>query len=150
MLESLIYNFWYLGIMLISFLASSILPVSSEIFIFLMIKLQYNLVLILIFASIWNFLGALTSYYVWLYWNKFIFSKRIKVSPKKKIWINKIYKKIWSSILFFSWLPIIWDILCIIAWWFKLKLSTFTFRVLSGKIVRYIIVIWWIDYIIWF
>jgi membrane protein YqaA with SNARE-associated domain len=150
MLTDLIYNFGYLGIMIISFLASSILPLSSEVFVFLMIKLQYNLVLILIFASIWNFLGSLTNYYIGLYWNKFIFSKWIKVDLKKKEKISKFYNKRWAPILFFSWLPIVWDILCVIAWWFKLKLLTFTIRVLSGKIIRYIITIWGINYFVSF
>ena len=82
MFENLIYSYGYAGIFVVCALSSSLFPLGSEIFVVLMITLGYNIWLILLFATLGNYLGSLSNYYVGKYGNKFLFSKHIKINQK--------------------------------------------------------------------
>ena len=141
MLESLIYNFGYIGLFIISFLASTIIPLGSEPFVILMTTMNYNIWLILIFASIGNYFGSLTNYYIGEYGDRFFLTKYVKYDLKKMHKLEDVYSRWGSPLLFFAWLPIVGDSLCFIAGILKLNLRIFTFWVMLGKVFRYVILI---------
>lgn len=141
MLEQLIYNFGYIGIFIIAFLASTLIPLGSETFVILMANLGYNTWLILLFATTGNYLGSLTNYYIGKYGNEFFLSKKIKYSSKIKKKAEEIYSKYGAPTLFLSWLPIIGDPLCIVPGILHLDIRIFSFWVILGKLFRYSIIL---------
>ncbi len=54
----------YLGLFLSGFLGSTVLPLSSDIVLIAFLALGYNAWISVIIATIGNFLGGMTSYYL--------------------------------------------------------------------------------------
>jgi len=140
-MEEFLLQLGYPGLFIMAFLAATILPISSEIFVALMTVSGYSTIPILLTASLGNFLGASTNYFAGKYGNDFILSRFIKVNPKTQKRTEFLYKKYGSPFLFFSFLPIVGDPMCIIPGIFHLNFRTFTFWVFTGRALRYIFVI---------
>ena len=62
--EGILLNYGYIGLFLASFLASTILPFGSEGILILLIYKKFNIPALVLIASVGNFLGACTSYYI--------------------------------------------------------------------------------------
>lgn len=141
MFENLIYNFGYLGLFLVSLLASTLIPLGSEFFVILMLTLNYNPLIILIVATVGNFLGSLSNYFIGKYGNKFFLSKYVPQDSKYRKKAEKLYEKYGAPILFFSWLPVIGDPLCIVPGSIGVSLKKFSFWVFIGKLARFSVLI---------
>jgi len=63
-LESMLLNYGYQGLFLASFLASTILPFGSEGILIYLVQKKFNIPALVLVASVGNFLGACTSYYI--------------------------------------------------------------------------------------
>lgn len=135
MIENFVFQFGYLGLFIVSFLAATLLPLGSEIFVATMTISGYNVWLIFALATTGNTLGSITNYYIGKLGANLIFSRYIKFDPEK------MYQKWGSPILFFAWIPIIGDPLTVVAGVFKLNLYIFIFWVVLGKDFRYFLVI---------
>ncbi|NIN34868.1 MAG: DedA family protein [Gammaproteobacteria bacterium] len=141
MAENFALQFGYLGLFIISFLAATLLPFSSEAVVVLMPSLGYKASLVLIFATTGNFLGALTNYYAGKWGGDFLLARYIQVGPEKLRKVHTLYGRWGAPILFFSWVPLIGDPLTVIGGTLKVKLPVFIFWVLLGKTVRYLAVL---------
>ncbi|MFH1126502.1 MAG: YqaA family protein [archaeon] len=128
----------YASVFATSFLASTILPLGSEGVVALAIRSGHNAVIIVLIASVGNFLGSLTNYYVGYYGEKTILSRLIKITEKDIHKAKKYFDRHGSPILFFSWLPIVGDALTLFAGIIRADLKRFTFFVFTGKLARYI------------
>ena len=104
----------YPGLFLISFLAATLLPISSEIFVASMIVAKFNPIAVLLVATAGNFCGASTNYFIGKFGGDFVLSKYFKIDQKKQKKAEKFYKKFGAPSLFFSWLPVIGDPLCVV------------------------------------
>jgi len=131
----------YLSLFLISFLAATILPFSSELTLAgLMVTSNYDNLLLLIVASLGNVLGSVVNWILGFYsrnlskkrWFPFK-DKQIKKSSK---WFNKFGK--WS--LLFVWVPIIGDPLTLAAGLLRVRFIEFFILVTMGKVSRYLII----------
>ena len=131
----------YLSLFLISFLAATILPFSSELTLAgLMLTSNYDNFLLLIVASLGNVLGSVVNWILGFYsrnlskkrWFPFK-DKQIKKSSK---WFNKFGK--WS--LLFVWVPIIGDPLTLAAGLLRVRFIEFFILVTIGKVSRYLII----------
>ena len=123
-----------------AFLAATVLPFGSEpLFIYYSLG-GHNLILLILVASIGNFLGSLTNYYIGLFGNRTILSRYIKLDKKQMTHSKKLFDKYGNPILFFSWVPIIGDALTIVAGILGSDLKQFYIYVFSGKLVRYILI----------
>lgn len=141
MLEEVALSFGYFGLFAVSFLAATLLPFSSEALVALMPHLGYKILLILLFATAGNYLGALTNYYVGKKGSRFIFSRYIRVGPEKLQKAQQLYERWGAPVLFFSWVPVIGDPLTVIPGLLNGNIVVFTFWVLLGKTLRYIVVL---------
>ena len=141
MIEDLVFQSGYFGLFIISFLAATLMPLGSEIFVVTMTLSGYNPFIIFTTATTGNTLGAVTNYYVGKYGTNFIFSRYIKMEPEKRQHIERMYQKWGSPLLFFSWAPVLGDPLTVVAGGFNLNLYIFTFWVILGKAFRYALVI---------
>jgi len=131
----------YFSLLLISFLAATILPLSSELALATLLNTsEHNSFVLLGTASLGNILGStfnwLLGFYLFRCINKNWF-------PFKKNQINTAHKRfskfgVWS--LLFAWLPIIGDPITFIAGILKVNFLLFLALVAVGKISRYIFV----------
>ena len=129
----------YLSLFMISFLAATILPFSSELTLAgLMATSSYDNLLLLIIASLGNILGSVVNWILGFYsrnlstkkWFPFK-DEQIERSSK---WFNKFGR--WS--LLFAWVPIIGDPLTLAAGLLRIKFVEFLILVTIGKISRYL------------
>jgi membrane protein YqaA with SNARE-associated domain len=131
------FQLGYLGLLIVSFLGASVLPLSTEAFVLGMPTVGYNVWLVALVATVGNFIGNIFNYYVGKLGGDFIFSRYVKIDPKTWERAENMYEKYGPIALFFSWVPIIGDPLTVVAGTLHMRLTTFTFWVLIGKVVRY-------------
>ncbi len=136
-IEDLLYHSGYLGLFIISFIAATVFPLSSEIFVMTMTLSGYNPLIILSTATTGNTLGAIINYYVGKYGADFIFSRYIKVDSDTSRGVAQKYQKWGSPILLFAWAPVVGDPLTVVAGVLNIKIYIFTFWVTLGKALRY-------------
>jgi len=131
----------YLSLFTISFLAATILPLSSELMLASMLSIEsYNRTLLIIFSSLGNILGSVFNWVLGFYFiklqNKKWFPFKKKQISKSSLWFEKYGK--WS--LLFAWVPVIGDPLTFVAGTMKTKILSFIILVSFGKIARYLFI----------
>lgn len=146
MTEQIIQQLGYLGLLIVSFLAATILPLSSEIPVLLMPQLGFNKLLILLFATTGSFLGSLSNYYVGKLGNRFFLAKYVNKDNARLQQAQRVYERWGAPILFFSWVPVVGDPLTFVPGILNQRVSTFAFWVLLGKGVRYLFLLWLSDF----
>ena len=131
----------YVSLFVISFLAATILPFSSELTLAgLITTSNYDNVLLLIVASFGNVLGSVVNWVLGYYsrnltikkWFPF---KEAQIERSSK-WFNKFGK--WS--LLFAWVPILGDPLTLVAGLLRVRFLDFIILVAIGKVSRYLLV----------
>ena len=131
----------YLSLFIISFLAATILPLSSELTLAGIISTSnYDNLFLLIVASLGNILGSVVNWALGFYsrnltTKKWFPFKEIQIEKSSK-WFNKFGK--WS--LLFSWVPIIGDPLTLAAGLLRVKFIQFLILVSIGKVGRYLLI----------
>ena len=131
----------YLSLFVISFLAATILPLSSELTLAgLMATSSYDNLLLLIVATLGNILGSVANWILGFYSRnlskKKWFPFKDEQIEKSSKWFNKFGR--WS--LFFAWVPIIGDPLTLAAGLLKVKFVEFLILVTIGKVSRYLVI----------
>ena len=131
----------YLSLFIISFLAATILPFSSELMLASMLSIEnYNRTLLITFSSFGNILGSVFNWVLGFYFiklqNKKWFPFNQEQISKSSQWFEKYGK--WS--LLFAWVPIIGDPLTFVAGTMKTKFFIFLILVGIGKISRYLFI----------
>ncbi len=131
----------YFGLFIASFLAASLVPMSSEVALLAMLPLGYNVWGLMLVATAGNYVGALTNYFVGKWGADFFLSRYITIKPETWARAEAFYQR-WGRIaLFFSWVPIIGDPLTAVAGALHVNLRTFTFWVALGKFTRYLVLL---------
>ena len=132
----------YFQLLIISFLAATILPLSSELVLSTMLLTDsFDKYLLLVVASFGNIFGSSVNWYLG---KKILIFKDKKWFPvnEKQIAKSEIYFKkygIWSLLL--AWVPIIGDPLTVIAGVLRVNFFTFLLLVSISKTSRYIFLI---------
>ncbi|WP_016956666.1 YqaA family protein [Catenovulum agarivorans] len=132
----------YLTLFFSSFLAATILPFYSEVFLFAMVQQGLPGWSLVATASLGNTLGSVVNWYLGRYLlkyqhKKWFYFKQSQIEKSQK-WFERYGK--WS--LLFAWLPVGGDVLTLIAGMLKIRLSTFIILVGIGKTLRYISVLY--------
>jgi membrane protein YqaA with SNARE-associated domain len=131
----------YFFLFIISFLAATIFPFSSELTLTGLLNTDiYNSLLLISTASLGNILGSVLNWLLGFYLLKYINKKWF---PFKLNQINDASKKfskygVWS--LLFAWLPVFGDPLTLVAGILKVNFLLFLILVAVGKIGRYFFV----------
>ena len=131
----------YLSLFIISFLAATILPFSSELTLAgLIATSNYDNIFLLIVASLGNILGSVVNWILGFYSRnlstKRWFPFKDKQIEKSSKWFNRFGR--WS--LLFAWVPIIGDPLTLVAGLLRVKFVEFLILVTIGKVSRYLII----------
>ena len=135
--------FSYFQLSLISFLAATILPFSSEVVLTTMyLSNSFEPYFLLIIASIGNIMGSITNWYLGKKITLFQNRKWFPVSPDQLERSRKYFQKygLWSLLL--AWVPIIGDPLTLLAGVLKVRFSIFFLLVSISKISRYVFILY--------
>jgi len=138
----------YFKLFIISFLAATILPLSSEIVLTTMLLTNlFEKNILLIVASSGNILGSLFNWYLGKKITIFQNRKWFPVSPEQLNKSQKYFQKygLWSLLL--AWVPVIGDPLTLLAGVLRVRFSIFFILVSISKISRYIFIIYLVSFV---
>ena len=130
----------YLSLFLISFVAATIFPLSSELTLLgLLSTNSYNFLSLILTASVGNILGSVFNWFLGFYLLRHIKKKWFPFSKHQIYFSSKQFNKfgIWS--LLFAWLPIIGDELTFVAGILRVNFFLFLILVSIGKTIRYLV-----------
>ncbi|AJB72028.1 YqaA family protein [Enterobacter hormaechei] len=119
-----------------SFLSSTLLPGNSEVVLVAMllsgVSQPWLLVLI---ATIGNSLGGLTNVILGRF---FPLREKSRWQEKAVGWL----KRYGAATLLLSWMPVIGDLLCLLAGWMRISWGPVLFFLCLGKALRYVLLAW--------
>ncbi len=130
----------YFGLFLASFLAATILPLSSEVVLTLLLLANLSPTTLVIVATAGNVLGALLNYVIGLRGGTLLLKKVFQIPPATLKRSQQTFKKYGIISLLFAWVPVIGDPLTMIAGTLKINISVFIILVTAGKFLRYIVI----------
>ena len=117
-----------------SFLSATLLPGSSEaVLVALLVAGAGPVWALILIATIGNSLGGMTNVILGRFFPQRIQSRW---QGKAKDWLARFG----PATLLLSWVPLIGDLLCLLAGWLRLSMGPVVFFLCLGKALRYIIV----------
>ena len=137
--QNFLLNYGYAGLFLASFLASTVLPFGSDGVVMLLVYEKFNVLAVVMVASVGNFFGACTSYYIGLKGRGYI-EKYLRIDPKDIKKNEKYFSRYGSWVLLFTWVPLIGDALTVTGGILRLKFAIFSVFVFVGKFLRYLVI----------
>lgn len=141
MLETMA-SYGYLYLLLVSFLAATVIPLGSEWLLAALLVQAHDPVALVLVATTGNVTGAMTTYLIGVYGGEWLISSVLRMSVTSREKAERVYRRYGSWSLLLSWAPIIGDPLCLMGGVFKLGFVRFTILVTMGKLARYSVVAW--------
>ena len=141
-----VFELGYLGLFITCFLAATILPIASEVFLITMLAAKYDPLSSLLIASSGNTLGSYLNFGIGYIGNP-EWLKKLRVKQKTiESWKVSIQKYgVWLALL--SWLPIVGDIIGISLGFFRANIFWSFIFMAIGKFIRYLVVV--LVYLYW-
>ena len=121
------------------FLAATIIPLSSEAILSAFLLLKFDSLTCLFVASLGNWFGGITTYYLGWIAQKKIKSSLSKTTNSRSL---KIVNRCGMYSAFFCWLPFIGDAIAFLLGYVKAKAFPVFLLMLSGKFFRYLLLIY--------
>jgi membrane protein YqaA with SNARE-associated domain len=129
----------YWGLFVASFLAATVVPFSSEVVFSALIYAGLNPWWCVLVATIGNWLGGMTCYYLGKLGKIEWIEKYLGVKEDKMKAFEQRLHKYGDWVAFFSFLPGVGDIIAVASGFFRCRLWIVASSMLAGKLVRYII-----------
>lgn len=128
----------YILLFVTSFIAATIFPFYSEVYLFALARSGEPGYLLILVATAGNTLGALVNWILGRYLLHYQDRKWFYFSPEQTVKMQHWFQKygVWSLLM--SWLPLVGDTLTFIAGIMKVPVSLFLVLVTIGKAARYI------------
>lgn len=120
MFDFLYNDISYLGLFIVCFLSSTLLPLASEAFVVAFIKLDFNAHLVLFIATLGNTLGSLSTYALAYLGKEKILEKYFSKSLKKLDKFNANFTKFGSLYAFLTLFTLNRRYLCFRPWFCKI------------------------------
>jgi membrane protein YqaA with SNARE-associated domain len=133
-----LFSVGFIGLFSASFLSATILPMSSEGILLLMLSQQYDPISCLFVATVGNSLGGFTNYALGMFGNS-IWFKRFGIKEQKLMTFQKRIQKRGYLVAFFSWVPFIGDPMTVALGFFKVPFIPVLFFIVLGKFLRYFV-----------
>ena len=130
------------GLFVASFLAATILPLSSELVLGYLLLHHFNVQGVIAVATIGNVLGALTNYGLGRAGGGPLLKKIFRVSPDEIETARARFKTHGTVSLLLAWVPVIGDPLTVVAGMLKINFWVFLSLVSIGKFSRYAVLSW--------
>lgn len=141
-MESSLASHGYSGLFVLSFLASTLLPVGSEWLLVLMLLKGNDPFSTVSVATVGNYLGSCTTWAIGIWGGPLLVRRILRIDPATEEAAVRFYRRygVWSLLL--SWMPIIGDPICLAGGILKVDFTRFSLLVFTGKLVRYAVVSW--------
>jgi len=127
----------HIGLFAISFLAATILPLSSEVVLSALLLNGLPATSLIIVATLGNVLGSLCNYALGYWVSLSAIKKWLGLSDADFLQAQHRFKRYGTASLLFAWVPIIGDPLTIVAGILRVRLLWFVILVTTGKLLRY-------------
>ena len=134
------FSLGLIGLFAGTFIAATLLPLPSEGLLIGFLELGYDHLPVIAVATLGNFLGGFTNYYIGYYAGADKMIKRFKLNQRKLAhWRLRLSKwGVWLGLL--SWLPFVGDPMVAALGFFKVKILPLSVMMFIGKLLRYIVV----------
>ncbi len=135
----LIADWGYWGLFFGSFLASTVLPFSSDALLISVILAGGDPRLAVVSATIGNWLGGLTTYYVGYLGRWEWIEKWFRVSREKLERQSSLIQRYGSLIALMSWVPIFGDVVTVALGFYRVDFKTSAIYMFIGRALRFIV-----------
>ena len=134
------FEIGYIGLFLTSFFAATIIPVSSEAFLIIMLTMGYDALSCLLISTAGNTMGGWLNYIIGRIgnpsWLHFFGASGEKIDS----WKQRVQKYgYWLALL--SWLPFIGDFLGVALGFFRAPIIWSFIFIFIGKFLRYLVLV---------
>lgn len=139
-------EYGYLGLFIASFLAGSIMPLGSEVIYGVLYFKNLDAMNLLLVASVGNWLGSMTNYWIGTLGKWEWISKYLKVPQKK---VEKQFKYIHKFDYYMAllcWLPIFGTPIAIALGFARSNVLKVTIFMFIGKFLRYLLLTLFLEY----
>jgi len=130
----------YIYLFIISLIASTILPISSETLLIYYLYEQKSTTLLLLVAGVGNTIGSIINYYIGKKGVEYLISRE-KISRDRLFKSRELFDKYGGYTLLLSWVPIIGDPITLIAGTLRYNIKKFIIIVSISKFGRYVVII---------
>lgn len=135
-------EYGYIGLFFASFLAATILPFGSEVVFVALIAAGLNDWSCVLLASVGNWLGGMTNYYLGRLGKIEWIEKYLKVDRQK---INKMQS--WlegkgAAMAFFSFMPVVGDLIALALGYMRANVYIVNVTMFLGKFMRYVLLMY--------
>ncbi len=135
-------DYGYAGLFLAAFLAATVLPLASEGLLGLMVYTGYDPNWCIFIATVGNWLGSLTTYFLgWL--GKWQWLEKYFGVTRSKVEQTGLYMErygVYAALL--SWLPVIGDVIAVALGYFKVSFWKVNLLFFVGKFLRYLVLVY--------
>lgn len=136
-----LFSLGFFGLFIAAFLSATIIPLSSEGVLLLLLSQNYDPWWCLLIATLGNSLGGLTNYWIGSLGDP-LWLKRFGISQQKLASFEKTIQKHGYWLAFISWVPFIGDPLSIALGFFKVSFWRVLILLVVGKFLRYLLIIY--------
>ena len=130
----------YAGLFAWSFLAATLLPLSSEAPLAALVRAQGRVLMPVLVATAGNYLGACTTY--WLGRRAANALGKGGEAPVGRGRAERLLARYGQPVLLLSWVPVLGDALVALAGAARVPFAGFSLWVIPGKALRYLAVAW--------
>jgi len=139
-LENFLIDHGLPALFLLSFLASTVIPLGSEWLVVTLILKSFQPEYVVAVATMGNYLGACTTYFIGLWGAVFLIKKVMRIDEASLAKAQMLYRRYGSWSLLFTWLPVIGDPLCLVGGALRINFILFSLLVFAGKLARYAVI----------
>lgn len=137
-MSEFLLEYGLIALFLISFCASTLLPLGSEWLLVALLLQGENPIVAVAVATVGNSLGSGTNYLIGYYGGDWLQRKMVRIDKNQQQRAESWFNRYGSWTLLLAWLPIIGDPLCLVSGMFKTPLLRFSLLVTIGKGLRYL------------
>ena len=129
----------YIGLFLSAFISGTVFPLSSEAVLTLLLASGFNMTTSLIVATLGNFLGGVTCYYIGRLGKLEWIEKYLRIKPEKlQKGISYLQKGPGAIIAFLSFLPFCGELIIVALGYMRANRWITNISMLLGKCLRYL------------
>jgi len=141
-------EYGYIGLFLASFLAATILPFGSEVVFVALLAAGLDAWTCTVVASVGNWLGGMTNYYLGRLGKIEWIEKYLKVSKEKIYKVHMWLNGKGAAMAFFSFLPVVGDVIAIALGYMRANVYIVNVSMFAGKFGRYVLLMYGVDFIL--
>ncbi|MDR2950542.1 MAG: DedA family protein [Prevotella sp.] len=141
-------EYGYIGLFLASFLAATILPLGSEVVFAGLLAAGLNGWTCVLVASVGNWLGGMTNYYLGRLGKVEWIEKYLKVKKEKIDKMQHWLEGKGAAMAFFSFLPVVGDIIALALGYMRANVYIVNVAMFTGKCIRYVLIMYGVNWII--